>query len=111
MVNAVQVQGAYPNLSQSEVAYARFALTKDTPYNLKIVTSTGPLPAGALIEIRFLFAGQTFTFDGSSTAQSIRLVLPGNSTTPVVNPVRIRLVSPNTLIPDFTATVQMTVAN
>ena len=110
MVNAVQVQGAYPNLSQSEVAYARFALTKDTAYDLKVVSSNGTLPAGGKIEIRLLFAGLVSTFDGSSTVNSVRLVLPGNATTPVLNPVRIRLLSPSTAVPDFTATVQMTVA-
>ena len=111
MANAVQVQGTYPNVSEDEVAYARFALTKDTAYDLKVVGSNGPLPEGSRIEIRFFFAGQTFTFDGSSAAKSPRLVLPGNSTTPVVNPVRIRLLSPNAVVPNFTATIQMTVAN
>ncbi len=111
MANSVQVQGTYPNVSEGEVAYARFTLTKDTAYDLKVVGSNGPLPEGSRIEIRFLFTGVTFAFDGSSTAQSARLVLPGNSTTPLVNPVRIRLVSPSAVVPDFTATVQMTVAN
>lgn len=111
MVNAVQVQGTYPNVSEGEVAYARLALTKDTAYDLKVVGSNGPLPEGSRIEIRFLSVGQTFTFDGSSAAQSPRLVLSGNSTTPLVYPVRIRLVSPTAIVPDFTAIVQMTVAN
>ncbi|MDE3245024.1 MAG: hypothetical protein KGN80_02975 [Acidobacteriota bacterium] len=111
MANAVQVQGSYPNVSEGEVAYARFALTKDTAYDLKLVGSSGPLPEGSRLEIRFLFAGLIFTFDGSSGAQSFRLVLPGNTTTPVVNLVRIRLVSPAAVVPDFTATVQLTVAN
>ena len=111
MANALQVQGAYPNVSEGEVAYARFALTKDTAYNLKVVGSNGPLPAGSTLEIRFLFAGLNYTFDASSAANSIRLVLSGNAATPVVNPVRIRLLSPNTAVPDFTATVQMTIAN
>ncbi len=111
MANAVKVQGSFSNLSEGEVVFARFALTKDTPYNLKVIGSNGPLPAGSIIEIRLLYAGVTYTFNGSSTADSIRVVLPGNVTTPVVNPVRIRLLSPNTTIPDFTATVQMSAAN
>ena len=111
MANAVKVQGSYPNLSEGEVAFARFTLTKDTAYNLKVIASNGPLPAGSLVEIRLNVYGLSYTFDGSSTANSIRIVLPGDSTTPVVNPIRIRLLSPNTTVPDFTATVQMTVAN
>ena len=111
MANAVLVQGAYPNVSEGEVAYARFALTKDTPYNLKVVSSNGSLPSGSTLEIRFLFAGLSYSFDGSSAASSVRMVLPGNATTPIVNSVRIRVVSPNTVVSDFTATVQMTVAN
>jgi hypothetical protein len=111
MTNAVQVQGAYPNISEGEVAFARFALTKDTAYNLKVVGSGGTLPAGSTIEIRLPLMGLTYTFDASSTTPPVRLVLPGNATTPVVNPVRIRLLSPNQVIPDFAATVQMTVAN
>lgn len=122
MANAVQVQGvdpnnidqnllAYPNVSEGEVAFARFALTKDIAYDLKVVGSNGPLPAGSKVEIMFLFSGLTYTFDGSSAASSVRLVLTGNSTTPVVYPVRIRLLSPSTTVPDFTATVQMTIAN
>lgn len=111
MANAVQVQGTYPNISEGEVAFARFALTKDTAFNLKVVASNSPLPLGGKIEIRFLSLGTTFTFDGTPTADSVRIVLQGNVTTPVVNPVRIRLLSPNAVVPDFTATVQMTVAN
>lgn len=111
MANAVQVHGTYPNVSEGEVAYARFALSKDTAYDVKVVGSNGPLPEGGKIEIRFLSAGVTFTFNGSSAAESARLVLPGNSTTLVVNSVRIKLVSPTAVVPDFTATVQMTVAN
>lgn len=111
MANAVQVGGTYPNISEGEVAYARFALTKDTAYDVKVVGSNGPLPAGSTIELRFTFASLTFLFDGASSSQSFRVVLPGNTTTPTVNPVRIRLISPNAMIPDFTATVQMSVAN
>ena len=107
MANAVQVQGAYPNISEGEVAFARFALTKDTRYNLKVVGSNGPLPAGSTIQVRFLLAGLFYTFDASSPVQ---LILPGNAITPVVYPVRIRLLSPSTVVPDFTATVQITIA-
>ena len=110
MANAVLVQGVYPNISEGEVAFARFALTKDTRYNLKVVGSNGPLPAGSTMEVRFLFAGFTYTFDASSATNSVQLILPGNATTPVVYPVRIRLLSPNALAPNFTATVQMTIA-
>lgn len=111
MANALQVQSLYPNLSEGEVAYARFTLTKDTAYNLKLVSSSGPLPTGSRLEIRFLFAGLAYTFDGSATTSPVRVVLLGNVTTPVVNFVRIRLLSTNAIVPDFTATVQMTVAN
>lgn len=111
MANAVQVQGAYPNLSEGEVAFARFSLTKDTAFNLKVVSSNGPLPAGSAIEVTLPFSGLSYTFDGSSTANAIRIVLTGNSTTPVLYPVRIRLVSPSAIVTDRTATVQLTVAN
>ncbi len=111
MANAVQVQGVYPNISEGEAAFGRFTLTKDTAYNLKVVGSSGPLPAGSILEITFLSVNLTYTFDASATGNSNRMVLPGNSTTPVIYPVRIRLLSPTNAVPDLTATVQMTVAN
>ena len=111
MANAVMVQGVYPNLSEGEVAFARFALTKDTPYNLKVVSSNGSLPSGGALEISFPYSGRTYRFDGSASASPIRVVLPGNATTPIVNSVRIRLLSPNSVVPPLTATVQMTVTN
>ncbi len=111
MATAVQVRGSYPNLSEGEVAYARFALSKDTAYNLKIVGSNGPLPLGSLIEVTFPYARLSYTFTGASTQDPLRLVLTGNATTHVPYLVRIRLLSPNAQIPDVTATVQLSVAN
>lgn len=111
MINAVQVLGAYPNLSQGEVAYARFALSKDTAYNLKVVSSNGALPSGSSLEINVLSARLSYTFTGGATADSVRLVLPGNATTHTPYLVRIRILSPNAVVPDFTATVQMSITN
>ena len=111
MANTLSVQSAFPNVSEGEVAFARFALTKDTAYNLKVTSSSGALPAGSTLQIGFPNAGFTFAFSGDASSPSIRMVLPGNSTTPLVFPVLVRLISPTNVVPNFTATVQMVVAN
>lgn len=119
MANAVMVpeliqgslQTAFPNVSEGEVAYARFTLSKDTAFNLNVTSSTGPLPAGSRIQIRFLSTGLVYTFNGDASAPAVRVILPGNSTTPVIYPVMVQLISPSTSLPDFTATVQMAAAN
>lgn len=100
MAKAVQVNGAYPNASESEVVYAQFYMAKDTAYDFSIVA----LPAGASVEAYFPVIGTTLVF--SSGSAPARLILPGNSTTPQLHFVRIRVLSPNQLAPDFLATVQ-----
>ena len=104
MAKAVKVNGAYPNASESEVAYAQLYMAKDTAYDFSIVTQPAALPAGVSVEAYFPVIGATLTFtNGSAPA---RLILPGNATTPQLHFVRVRVLSPNQLAPDFLATVQ-----
>ncbi len=111
MSNAVQVAGRYPNVSQGEVAYARFTLTKDTAFNLKIISSIGALPSGSTLQINFPSTGLSYSFSGDPLATPVRIVLGGSLTTPPIYPVQIRLRSPNNLVPDFAVTVQLIAAN
>lgn len=105
MSQAVQVRGAYPNASENEVAYAQFFLTKDVAYNFSVVTQPAVLPAGSLLEVYFPGVSRTFTFSGTTPAT--RLTLPGNSTNPVLEFVRIRILSPGQVSPDIQATIQL----
>jgi hypothetical protein len=105
MSKAVQVQGTYPNASENEVAYAQFFLSKDVAYNFSVVTQPAVLPAGTALEIFFPGVSRTFTFNGTTPAT--RLTMPGNSSTPVLEFVRVRILSPSQISPDIQATIQL----
>lgn len=105
MARAVKVGATYPNASELEVAYAQFYLSKDTSYDVSVTTQPAVLPAGVAVEIYFPSASTTFTFTGSGLHR--KLSLSGNSTTPVLHFVRVRVLSPDQIAPDILATVQL----
>ena len=105
MANAVQVRGSYPNLSPGEVAYAGFTLSADRAYTLT-VTASPALASTAQLELMMpSFQASPIFFSGSGGSQ--RVVLTGNATTPVFQPVRLRLLSPAVQQPDTTVTVSL----
>jgi hypothetical protein len=106
MANAEQVDGAFPNVSQGEVTFSKFLLSKDTAYNLYVTTSPA-LPNGATIEC-LLDGIQTLTF--SAGAEPVRLTLRGNGSVPILHSLRTRLKSPSLRIPETQATVHLDVA-
>lgn len=109
MARAAQVFGSYPNASEREVAYAQFYLTKDSAYNVQVLTQPAILPAGVAVEVYFPGLARTLTFTGGDAPT--RLVFAGNSTTPVSQMVRVRVLSPNQVAPDILATVQFNPAS
>ena len=108
MAKAVQVNGAYPNLSQGEVLYAGFLLNADKRYVLS-ATLTPALAAGSQVVVDLPRMGRTFSFTGAGGAQPA-LVIPVNATAPYFHPVRVRLLSPAAVQPDVTLTLALTPA-
>jgi hypothetical protein len=109
MADAVQVRGSYPNLSPGEVAYAGFTLSADRAYTLT-VTASPALASTAQLELMMpSFQASPIFFTGSGGSQ--RVVLTGNATTPVFQPVRLRLLSPTTQQPDTMVTVSLVPAS
>ena len=105
MAKAVQVHGVYPNNAEGEVAYAGFTLSADKAYTLSIAISPA-LASTAQLELMLpSFQASPLTFTGSGG--SMRVVLQGNSTTPVFQPVRMRMISPTVVQPDTTVTVSL----
>ena len=103
MAKAVQVGGAYPNLSQGEVFYAGFSLTVDKRYSLK-ATITPALSSDASLEVDLPLMGRTFTFKGAGS-QVDGVVVPVYNTAPVYHPVRLRLKSATTVQPSVAVTI------
>lgn len=106
MAKAVLVDGAFPNTSSAEAFYARFTLSKDTAYQLKLSSLSAPLPAGARLEVRVPTNGVPYVFTSQSDP-GYRVVLRGNKDTPLVYLLLVRLVSPDTQVPDFSATLSL----
>jgi len=105
MAKAVQVRGVYPNNSEGEVAYAGFTMSADRAYTLS-VTASPALAGTAALELMFpSFQSTPLTFTGSGGSQ--RIVLSGDSTTPIFQPVRMRMVSPTAVQPDTTVTISL----
>lgn len=109
MQGATQVEGHYPNLSHGEIHSARMKLTKDTAYQIRVIPSTGTLPAGAHLELRLASGAEAMAFTGAETSGT-RVVLRGKSETPIWHFLQLRLVSPQAIVPDFQATVRLDVA-
>ena len=102
--------GVFPNVSAGEEQCFRFTLSKDMPYNLS-VGSAASLPDGASVQIVLNeLDDQTYTFDRAHPGP-IRIVLTGNSTTPVPMLLRARFLSPNILQPDLATTLRLDLAN
>ncbi|HJW71456.1 MAG TPA: hypothetical protein VJ486_01255 [Geothrix sp.] len=108
MATAVQVNGAYPNLSQGEIAYAGFSVSTDKRYVIS-ATITPALGAGAAVELDVPRAYRTFLFTGSGGSTD-PVIMPMSGTAPYFHPVQMRLKSPTTLQPDFMVTVVFTPA-
>lgn len=106
MAKAVQVSGAYPNLSQGEVLYTGFGLSADKRYVVSVAIAPA-LAAGSSLDLSLLLLNRTFTFTGSGGSTSATTITV-NSTAPVYHPVRIRLKSPASVQPDVTVTVSFT---
>lgn len=105
MAKAVQVRGVYPNNSEGEVAYAGFTLSADRAYTLSVTVSPA-LATTAQIELMMSsFQAAPLTFTGSGGSQ--RVVLTGNSSAPLFQPVRVRMISPTVLQPDTTVTLSL----
>jgi hypothetical protein len=104
-----QVTNVYPNNSKGEVSYARFSLGMDAAYTLK-VSSVPPLPEGAYIEL-LLDGDVQNVYRFSSTLTSIPNVTlkgnPSNLTAPTWHTVRVRMLSPTTLVSDTQVTLKM----
>lgn len=104
MAQARPVHGTLPNLSSGEVLQARFKLTKDTAYNIRILPSPAPLPPGAHLQL--ILGSTVLSFRGEENA-AVRLVLGGDSSKPVYYYPVLRLMSPTAVVPEFSATVRL----
>jgi hypothetical protein len=109
MAKATQVNGAYPNLSQDEVFYAKFGLNADKRCVLSAAI-TPALAAGAQIDVDLPNMARTFSFTGSGGATPT-IVIPVTATAPVLHPVRIHLKSPSAVQPDVLVTLTLTPAS
>jgi hypothetical protein len=97
----------YPNFSKGEVFNARFTLSGDKIYLLRIQTPSG-IPAGAEVEV--IIGGKPYSF--MTGTDPIRLpALSGNATTPINQQVQVRLRSPSTLQSDLPITLRLEAQN
>ncbi|BDU75217.1 hypothetical protein [Mesoterricola sediminis] len=98
---------AYPNTSYDEVRYARFALTSDRAYTLR-VTTVPALPAGAQIEVRLDGdAQQTYLFPKLSSQALTLAGNPSDFSTPTWHTLRIRILSPDVQVPGTQVTIHL----
>lgn len=109
MASAVQVNGAYPNQTPGEVAYAGFTLSADRAYTLTVSASPALAGTAQLELVMPTFQAPPMLFSGSGGSQ--RVVLPGSSSAPTFHPVRLRLLSPTAQQPDTTVTVSLVPAS
>jgi hypothetical protein len=107
MAKAIQVNGAYPNVSDGEVFYSGFNLSVDRRFTLSAAISG--LVAGGQVEVDLPLMPRTFSFTGSGgTTEPI--VIPAYNAAPSFHPVRIHLKSPTVLQPDVVVTLTLTPA-
>ena len=106
MSKAVQVNGAYPNLSTGEVLFGGFTVSADKRCVLTATLSPA-LPSGARVDVDLPMLARTFSFTeaGSSTGA---IIIPCYTTAPAFHPVRIRLISPDAAQPTTTVTLTLT---
>lgn len=108
--DTVQVNGAYPNESYKEVVYLGVSQVNDQAYQLSLATTPSPLPAGATIQVTILngTSSQAYTFSGSATSSTVfTLTGNGNTTTPLLHPILVRLLSPATAQADIPFTLTL----
>lgn len=107
MVNAQTLSGAYPNASEGEIALGRMALSADTAYYLTVNPSI-TLPGGSIF-LDIPTAGYKYTYPG--TTNPTRIVLRGNTASPVIHTFLFRINSPLTTLSAHTVTVTLTPTN
>jgi hypothetical protein len=103
-----QHRDVYPNVSEGEVFFYEFSLTKDRKYALSVSTVPA-LPAGAQIEVMVNKATDVPILFGPGSAP-FTLSLIGNAsdtTTPVWHTLRFRVISPTVKQPDLQLTVHL----
>jgi hypothetical protein len=109
MAKAVQVNGAYPNLSQGEVTYAGFTLSADKRYVITVNIAPALSP-DAHLDLNLPYASRPpFTFTGAGGTTEA-FVLPVTNTPPFYHSVRLQVVSPTVKQPDVTVTLAFTPA-
>lgn len=106
MTKAVQVNGAYPNVSTGEVLFGGFTVSADKRCVLSVALSPA-LPSGARVDVDLPMLGRTFSFTdtGSNTGA---IVIPCYTTAPSFHPVRVRLISPSAAQSTTTVTLTLT---
>lgn len=101
------VVDAYPNNSFDEVRYARFALTIDRNYVLR-VTTVPALPPGAQIEVRLDGdAQQTYLFPKNDSVEITLLGHPADLSTPLWHGARVRILSPDVKVLGTQVTIHL----
>lgn len=102
MTNAVTDRsGVYRNVGRTEVAYGYILLSKDATYAVSV--SPAP-PADATIEVT-LPNREPYVFSPTQSGP-IRISIAGNTSTPIYNPFRVRLISPSVKQGDYTFTLR-----
>jgi hypothetical protein len=113
MTKAEMVRGLFPNCSEGEVVYRRFALTYDRAYQVSLANLES-LAGDASVEVVFDEATDAPLVFSASQRDPQRVVLRGNysdTTTPTWHWVRIRILSPATRQPDFSTALVLNKAN
>ena len=106
MSKAVQVNGAYPNLSTGEVLFGGFTVSADKRCVLTVTLSPA-LPSGARVDVDLPMLARTFSFTNTG-ADTGAIVIPCYTTAPAFHPVRVRLISPDAAQPTTTVTLTLT---
>jgi len=106
--NAVEsAVDAYPNNSYDEVRYARFALTTDRSYILR-VTTVPALPAGAQVEVRLEGdSRQIYLFPKNDSVELSLLGNPADLSSPRWHRVRVRILSPDVQVLGTQVTIHL----
>jgi len=104
-------EGNYSNLTFKENLSARLQISKDTAYWMSVTTEP-QLPLGASIEVRLNTSTlSSYIFNSSSTnpqsPQPQRIVLLGNSDSPIQHTLDFSFKSPKVRVPDTQVTVRL----
>lgn len=102
MTNAVTDRnGVYRNVGRTEVAYGYLLLSKDVTYAVSVTPAP---PADATLEIT-LPNREPYVFSPTQSGP-FRISIAGNTTTPIYNPFRVRLISPSVKQGEYTFTLR-----